>query len=236
MTTTPTRNTSKKREKSVHFYILLDRSGSMDSMRSDVVGGFNAFLTEQQAQPGRAKITLVQFDTQEPQEVLLDAVSLAHVRPLTEAAFQPRGGTPLLDATSQLITRVLGRQATRRALSKREEEVVFITITDGEENSSRVASLENVRALVDSGKESGWTFVFLGAGLDAYADAQRLGYDMDSVQAWKPSGKSARTMMNSVSRAATQLRYDVENNMTFDKAAYFRGIKEAEAESEDTEK
>lgn len=235
MTTATTRNKAKKREKSVHFYILLDRSGSMDSMRSDVVGGFNTFLAEQQAQPGRAKVTLVQFDTQAPQEVLLDAANLANVGPLAEADFQPRGGTPLLDATSLLITRVLGRQAARSALGKREEEIVFITVTDGEENSSRTATLEQVRALIDSGKESGWSFVFLGAGLDAYADAQRLGYDMDSVQAWKPSGKNARTMMGSVSRAASQLRHDVVNNVTFDKASYFRGIKEAEAESETTE-
>jgi uncharacterized protein YegL len=235
MTTASTSNASKKRPKPVHFYILLDRSGSMDSMRSDVVGGFNAFLSEQQAQPGRAKVTLVQFDSQNPQEILLDAVSLANVSPLPEAAFQPRGGTPLLDATSELITRVLGRQAARRALGKREEEIVFITITDGEENSSRVATLEHVNALINSGKEHGWSFVFLGAGLDAYADAQRLGYDVESVQAWKHSGKSARTMMGSVSRAASQLRHDVASNAVFDKAAYFRGIKEAEAEEESGE-
>ncbi len=203
----------------------------MESMKSDVVGGFNTFLAEQQAQPGRAKVTLVQFDTQNPQEVLLDAAGISHVHPLTEAAFQPRGGTPLLDATSQLITRVLGRQATRSALGKHEEEVVFITVTDGEENSSRTATLEHVRTLIDAGKESGWSFVFLGAGLDAYADAHRLGYDTDSVQAWKPSGKSARTMMHSVSRAASQLRADVNNNVAFDKKAYFRGLKEAEAET-----
>ena len=70
MTTNRTnQNTDKKAKKDVqtttHFYILLDRSGSMESMKSDVIGGYNAFITEQQTVKGKAKVTLVQFDSQE---------------------------------------------------------------------------------------------------------------------------------------------------------------------------
>jgi Mg-chelatase subunit ChlD len=217
--------------KTVHYYILLDRSGSMESMRDDVVGGFNAFLEEQRRLEGRARVTLVQFDSQDPQETLLDAVAMSRVQNLHPAQFCPRGGTPLLDATARLISTIHGRQAYRKALSKTEEEVVFITVTDGEENQSRHATLEQVKALVENAKELGWSFVFLGAGIDAYGDAERLGYDTDSVQAWRPDGTGARSAWHSVSRAGVQLRSDVAAGVAFNKADYFRGIKEAELES-----
>jgi uncharacterized protein YegL len=213
----------------VHFYILLDRSGSMESMKSDVIGGYNSFLKEQQAVEGRARLTLVQFDSQNSQETIVDAGRLKNVKPLTEATFSPRGGTPLLDATAELIERVLGRQAKRNALGLSEEEVVFITITDGEENQSVRAGLADVKRLIDVGTEHGWSFVFLGAGVDAYADAGRLGYSADSVQAWDADGEGAAAMWGSVSRAAHMLRVDVAMNTAFDKKAYFRGMKEAEA-------
>jgi uncharacterized protein YegL len=222
----------KHPETTVHFYVLLDRSGSMESMRTDVIGGFNAFLDEQLAEPGRARLTLVQFDTQDHQEVLLDGAHLQNAKPLSAASFQPRGGTPLLDATVTLIERIHGRAAARKAMGKTPEEIVVITITDGEENSSRRASLDQVRSLVENGKESGWSFVFLGAGIDAYEEAQRLGYDNGSVQAFAAHGDGAKAMWKSVSRASSQLRYDVAAHMAVDKASYFRGLKEAEAQQE----
>jgi Mg-chelatase subunit ChlD len=221
--------TRKEAPKTVHFYVLLDRSGSMESMKSDVIGGFNDFLRTQRAAEGRARMTMVQFDSQDPQDTVADAVRLEHVVELTDGRFQPRGGTPLLDATAMLIERVLGRQAKRRALGKDAEEIVFITITDGEENQSRHTTLEQVRALVTAGQADGWSFVYLGAGIDAYGDAMQLGYDIESVQAFCADGQGANEMWLSVSRAASQLRSDVAAGRSFEKAAYFRGMKEAEA-------
>jgi uncharacterized protein YegL len=213
----------------VHFYVLLDRSGSMESMKSDVIGGFNDFLRTQQATAGKARMTMVQFDTQDPHDVIVDAVRLSRVDELTPERFQPRGGTPLLDATAKLIETVLGREAKRRALGKNAEEIVFITVTDGEENQSRHTSLAQVQRLVAAGQEAGWNFVYLGAGLDAYGDAQRLGYHADSVQAFDADGEGADLMWKSVTRATLQMRSDVMAGRAFDKAAYFRGVKEAEA-------
>jgi Mg-chelatase subunit ChlD len=209
--------------------VLLDRSGSMESMKADVIGGFNDFLNQQLQGAGKARMTLVQFDTQDPHDTIVDALRLEHVAPLTAQRFQPRGGTPLLDATAMLIERVFGRQAKRKALGRTEEEVVFITITDGEENQSRRTTLEQVRALIGAGQEAGWNFVYLGAGLDAYGDAQRLGYSVDSVQAFMADGVGAQEMWHSVSRASSQLRSDIAMDRSFSKADYFRGLKEAEA-------
>ena len=200
----------------------------MESMRHDVVGGLNEFLEQQKNAPGRARVTLVQFDSQDPQETRLNAVRIANVPAFTAKDFEPRGGTPLLDATGTLIERALGREASRKLSGRTQEEVVFVTVTDGEENQSRHHNLESVRSLIAGASEAGWNFVFLGAGIDAYGDAQRLGYSSGSTQAWEADGDGANKAWGSVSRAMHQLRHDVNSNAFFDKAEYFRGLKEAE--------
>lgn len=223
-----TGQTGKATAPTVHFYILLDRSGSMASMRGDVIGGYNNFIQEQKAVAGKARVTLVQFDSQNPQEVIFDAVRLDDVPELTARTFVPRGGTPLLDATGALIETVLGRAARRKVLGKAPEEIVFVTVTDGEENQSAHTGLDDVRRLIGAGKEEGWSFVYLGAGLDAYGEAGRLGYDSGSTQGWIRGSEGAEKMWGSLSRAAGQLRRDVAGGVQFDKSNIFRGIKEAE--------
>ena len=184
------RNPTTKQDDIVHIHFLLDRSGSMASMAPDVIGGFNAFLRNQAAQPGKGRMTLVQFDTGDPFEVLTDAIELRRVRPLTQRTFQPRGGTPLWDAVGELITRATVREEQRRVLGKRAEETVVAVYTDGEENSSERFGGEDVRRLIECHPD--WTFVFLGAGLDAYAEGGRIGVGVGSTQSFAPDGHGAR--------------------------------------------
>ena len=103
----------------VHISVLLDRSGSMSSIASDIVGGFNSFLDEQRKQPGDARLTLVQFDTGDPFEVVIDGKDLGRVPNMPAGAFVPRGGTPLLDAVARLITRTDGEIAARATVGSR---------------------------------------------------------------------------------------------------------------------
>ncbi len=84
-----------------HITLVLDRSGSMESMRGDAIGGFNTFLKDQQAAPGIASLTLVQFDDR--YEKPYEFAPLPSVEPLTEKTFVPRGSTALLDAVGQAI-------------------------------------------------------------------------------------------------------------------------------------
>jgi Mg-chelatase subunit ChlD len=226
--TSPTKNAHPEQDTVVHFCVLLDRSGSMSSMVDDVIGGFNGFLAEQRRLPGRAKITLVQFDSQEHHAVVVDAKPLEDATELTDETFVPRGGTPLLDATAELIGRMAVREQSRAALGKAPEEVVFVTITDGDENSSYLHTLAEVKSLIEARTAAGWTFVFLGAGLDAYSDAAQYGYSAGATQSWAADGKGALKVFGSVSRAAAMLRSDVASGVEIDKSDYFRGRKEAE--------
>lgn len=114
-----------------HLYFLLDRSGSMQSIKDDTEGGFDAFIAEQRSQPGDCRVTLAQFDDRY-EEVYQD-VPVADVPPLS---LSPRGSTALLDSIGRLLGEAGGRLA---ALPEHERPGVVIVgiMTDGHENSSR---------------------------------------------------------------------------------------------------
>lgn len=210
-----------------HIYVLLDRSGSMEAIRSDVVGGFNAFVAEQKAGGDDARLTLVQFDTADPAEVVLDDCPIADVPDLTIGTYVPRGGTPLLDATAQLIK--VAKQRTREHRAAGEDpSVVFVTITDGQENSSHRFTLEKVREMIERRTAKGWTFVYLSASPDAYADAACLGYDQDRVQEWAPSPIGMAAAFRSTSAALNRRRAYLRVGAQVDARTFFDGDKEAE--------
>jgi hypothetical protein len=211
-----------------HIYFLLDRTGSMAPMAADVIGGFNGFLAAQRAEGADARLTLVQFDSQDPFEVLADAQTLDRVANLTPATFQPRGSTPLLDATANLISHATGRVEVRRGLGKPAEHILFVTFTDGEENASRHHSRADVMRLVADRQAQGWTFVFLGAGLDAYAESGSLGYAAGSVQAWAPDAQGAREAFSALSTATAGHRARVRAGAPVSPAAFWGDEKTAE--------
>lgn len=212
-----------------HFFVLLDRSGSMESMRADVIGGFNNLLAEQQADGDDARITVVQFDSQDPQEVLVDGARLSRATPLTEATYVPRGGTPLLDATGRIIARATAREQQRRVRGKRPEITTIITITDGEENQSTEYGRQQIAELVKDRESAGWSFVFLGAGIDAYAEAGGIGISAASTQAWAPSPAGARKAFASVGGAMLERRRKIRADEAYAVGDFFEGSKEAEA-------
>ena len=189
-----------------HIYVLLDRSGSMSSIAGDVIGGFNTFIEEQKKNGTDARVTLVQFDSQDPQEVLASGVPIAELVPLTRDNFIPRGGTPLLDATGKLIGHATLDEQDRAANNQEKEDVVFVTITDGEENQSTEFSLERVKNLITHCEEREWMFVFLSAALDAYQDPDRMGMKMGNIQSFKSDGKGANLAFSSLSKNMSSMR------------------------------
>jgi hypothetical protein len=213
-----------------HLYVLLDRSGSMEAMRDDVIGGFNRFIADQRADGHDARVTLVQFDSQDPQEVLLDARPITEVRPLTRGNFVPRGGTPLLDATGRLIACAALRAEQRRLAGETVEPIVVVTVTDGQENQSREYDRVTILRLVKAKEAEGWSFAFLGAGLDAYGEAGGMGYATGSVQSFAADGAGARLAFCSLSRATSAHRARVRGGAAPLAGDFFAGLKEAEAD------
>jgi Mg-chelatase subunit ChlD len=211
-------------EPKLHLYVLLDRSGSMSSMIDAVIEGFNTLLAEQAAEGPGAWMTFVQFDGQNPQETLADAIPIAEVAPLTAQTFVPRGNTPLLDATGLL----LGKAIVRANGVGDAEHVVFAAITDGEENASTEFSLEAIRKTIEQRTAAGWTFVFLGADPSAYAEAGGLGVDQRSTQQWTADSAGARVAMSELSRGVRARRMKIRDGESYDAGDFFEGTKAAD--------
>ncbi len=189
-----------------HLYILLDRSGSMRAIADDVIGGFNTFLQQQQANGPDARITLVQFDSRDPQEVLLGSAPIAQAAPLSRERYQPRGGTPLLDATGRLIGRATLEEELRAANQLPKEAIVFVSITDGAENQSKDFTRDAIRRMITACQARGWTFVFLSASLEAYEEAGSMGVKNGSRQHFQHSGEGTRNAMQLLSERMSGFR------------------------------
>ncbi|MGU3499439.1 VWA domain-containing protein [Mycobacterium sp. C31M] len=168
---------------------LLDRSGSMQSIKSDVVGGFDAFITEQRAGDGECRVTLAQFDNE--YEVVYHAVPVTDVPPL---ALHPRNSTALLDSMGKLITSTAAEIAALSEDAKPGTVIVAI-MTDGLENSSQEWSRPAIKALVEQQtNEFGWEFLYMGADQDAVEVGRDLGVSADKAVTYG-RGKSREAMV-----------------------------------------
>jgi hypothetical protein len=153
-----------------HIAIVLDRSGSMQSVKTDTEGGLRSFLATQAEAPGETTVSLYQFDDQ--YEAVYENATLADVPDFTLA---PRGMTALFDAVGRTISAV-GAQLAARPEGERPGEVIVVILTDGQENASREFSLDAVKGQIAVQQDDyGWKFVFLGADQDAFEAAGGMG-------------------------------------------------------------
>ena len=205
----------------VHIHFVLDRSGSMDAIRSDVIGGFNSFLHEQQVNGGACVMTLVQFDDQDPYEVVADAIPVAELTPLSESTFVPRGTTPLYDAMGHAVANATIRAERREAAGDPAEDILFVTFTDGMENASREYDRAKVFDLVKRREAQGWTFAYLGANQDAYAESGKVGMAKGSTAAWAASPTGTAEAFGNLSRATTAYRAKPAQARQADKDDFF---------------
>ena len=206
-----------KKLNTIHIHFVLDRSGSMSSIRSDVIGGFNTFLKEQKGNPGKCLLTFIQFDTTDAYEIIHNAVDIKEVSPLTEETFAPRSGTPLYDAMGHAIADADIRAEKLEREEKQAEKILFVTFTDGQENSSREYTKEMVFTAIKARKEEGWTFVYLGANQDAYAESSKVGYSVQSTNNFDatPLGTVKAFRTPSSSTSSYRMRGGVESNSDF---------------------
>jgi Mg-chelatase subunit ChlD len=211
-----------------HIYTLLDTSGSMSAIANDVIGGFNKFISDQQKNGPDAKITLVKFDSQDPQEVVVAGAPITEVVALDHETYIPRGGTPLLDATGLLIGRARVEAAARKATGKPAQNIVFVTITDGEENQSTEYTLAQIKNLFKECEKEGWTFAFISAALDAYQDAQNIGVKQGNIQAFQASAHGTSLAFASLSKKTSEFRDKKRMGLAAENDDFFGSDKPAE--------
>jgi len=154
-----------------HLYFLLDRSGSMVSLRQDTIGGFDTFIAEQRTAPGRCRVTLAQFDN-EYDEVYADR----DIATVPSLVLVPRGSTALLDALGRLVV-TAGERLAALPEAQRPGSVVVGVMTDGYENASRDWTHDRIKALIEQqSHEYGWQFLYLGADQDAIEEGAKMGF------------------------------------------------------------
>jgi hypothetical protein len=198
-----------------HIAVILDRTGSMESIRDDTIGGFNAFLGEQKQQPGKATLTLVQFDDQDPYEVIHQVKTIQEVPELTRETYVPRASTPLLDAIGRGIND-LEKCVMDMKEDVRPSKLVFVVITDGQENASREFRRDQILEMIQNKeKQYGWQFVFLSADLDSIDDALDHGFHAKAAMAFDKSGVGARNAWASVSQNITNYRASRSKDVSF---------------------
>ncbi len=153
--------------------IVLDRSGSMSTVQDATISGFNEFVEGQRKAPGEANLTLVQFDTENAYEVVIDK-PIADCPKLTVETYVPRGGTPLHDALGRTIVQ-LGAKLKKMSEAERPGKVVIVTMTDGLENSSHEYTAPQIAEMIKHQREAyQWEFLFLGANQDAILTGEKL--------------------------------------------------------------
>lgn len=151
--------------KDVNIVVLLDRTGSMEKILNDTICGFNTFLRQQKEQKEvRIKFSLTFFSTTQIEEKYSD-VDINEVEELNTQNYRPLGGTPLWDAIGTTINKLADKK-----------DLLFVIITDGEENSSKEYKTEAVKKMIEQQeKEANWQFLYLGVGLENFDDATSVG-------------------------------------------------------------
>ena len=183
---------------------VIDKSGSMAPRTQDVIGGYNRFLEDQKKEKGGALLTLALFDTD--YKIIDYGIDISMAKGLTEHVYQAGGMTALLDAVGRTIDKVGDRLAATNE-KKRPGKVIFLIITDGEENSSREYTLDRVKGKIKSQQETfKWEFVFLGANQDAFASAMSMGIPGAQAVNFRPTAQGVQAAYANMSHTVSGYR------------------------------
>lgn len=189
-----------------HLGIVVDRSGSMQSMRAELVDGLNVFIGEQKKTSGEqgipTRVSVIEFDNKI--ETLVDDVPIDQVPTFDCSHFVPRGMTALLDGIGRMISMLEDRVPFGR-LPVQTAPIVVI-LTDGMENASQEFSRSRLFDLITAKRELGWKFTFMGANQDAIAVGQSYGFSGGSCVTYAATGRTQTSAWHSASAQVTRTR------------------------------
>ena len=186
----------------IEIICIWDRSGSMQSLVSDAIGGFNSFLEKEKKNSPDSRLTLVLFH--DYWEIVEDGAKITAVAPLNEKSYVPQGCTALYDTIGDTMNAV-GQRLDKTAPEARPSKVLVAIFTDGLENASTKFSSKQIQEMIRHQREVySWEFLFLAANQDAIATGERIGVDHSAavnVQA-DPAGYRAVGQSMSFASAA----------------------------------
>ena len=199
-----------------HITVILDRSGSMEDIKDDTIGGFNSYLASQQAESGTATLTLVQFDTPDAYEVIHRFQPITKVPALSSTTYVPRGLTPLFDALGRGINDLAHFLANLPAQDQ-PAKVIMVVVTDGQENSSCEFDKPQVEKMIaEKTERDSWQFVFLSADLSAMHEAMHMGIRSDKALMFQKSRQGSKDAWDSLNTQTSKFRGQSGEVFAFD--------------------
>jgi uncharacterized protein YegL len=196
-------------ENYTHLALVVDSSGSMQTIVDDVNGAIAQLLSDQAKEPGTLRVDVCTFDS-----VVEFVATDAAVADVPADLVAPRGGTALNDAIGLMILR-LGNKFKIMPEEKRPAHVIVVIATDGMENSSREFSAAQVKAMVTEQTEKwSWTFVYLAANVDAFATGGAYGFAKGSTISVAGTGQSFQAAYGSTSNLVTRTRSGLSTEYT----------------------
>jgi len=158
--------------------MLLDVTGSMGAIRENTIKAFNEYVNGlKKDSPKKTTFSLILFSSL-CFDTPVDNVKVADIPELTKETYRPNGSTPLLDSVGKAV------KQTENSL-KEKEDILLVVFTDGEENSSMEFSKSAVADLVKRKTDEGWTFVFMGANMDAWNEGESMAVPKGNIQDWE---------------------------------------------------
>jgi hypothetical protein len=186
--------------------VILDRSGSMGTIKDDAIGGYNTFIDGQKKVKGEATVTLIQFDHE--YEVAYENVPINEVVPLNSSTYVPRGMTALYDAIGRTINKVAARHTC--PICDKDTKIIFAILTDGQENSSREFRQSAINEMITNkrGHDYHWEFIFLAANQDAFATGGALGIKSGDTFNFVADSEGTKIAYRNLANCTTSYRTD----------------------------
>ena len=183
---------------------ILDRSGSMNGLEEDTIGGFNSMIEEQKEKDGVCYVTTILFNDRSL--TVHDRIPLAEVPKMTRDDYRVCGCTALIDAIGMAIehTETIHKYARKEDIP---EHTLFMITTDGLENASTKFSSSEVKRMIERHKEqNGWEFIFVGANIDAVETAKHFGIHEDRVANYHADKRGTNVVFNAMSQIVGNFR------------------------------
>jgi hypothetical protein len=180
--------------KRIELVLVIDKSGSMQGLEKDTIGGFNSMIEKQKKLGINVRVTAVLFN--DKTDLLYARRYIQNVRPLTEREYETGGTTALLDAVGGTILKMERSKATECGKTK----VIFVIITDGLENASTKFTKQKVKEMIsDKQEQDGWDFIYLGANIDAAEEAGAIGVKKANAVTYRNTKSGVRANYDAVS-------------------------------------
>ena len=193
--------------------LVLDESGSMEPLENDTIGGVNKFLSDQRKQPGKCVCSIMKFNHED--HPVFTGRPIQEAPDLTTGTYSPNGNTALLDALGRAITEA-GDRFRAMAETERPGKVIVVVITDGEENSSRRYTKSQVKEMIERQTNTyKWEFVFLGANIDAFAEAGGLGIGAGHALHYQATPRGLRLALGELTANSADYRIGKKSSMAW---------------------